>query len=254
MYPARTSSLWLGTSASAGSSRSVRTNRLDIRRIMRRRVRAAAADFDAVSRRNLSASMGVSPVQAPVTRKDAPCAPPRSCAFLAAVGTAALAGTLLASPASARPAITLTPGAAPRADVRSRTSRARRSWTAPSGSRSRRRCCGTRQVRRGVRRRDGQRQGERAYLPRGRRRYEDPARSRTRSRPCSPATAAPSSPPDVNRKSNATIKVCDVATATQLAHRAPSPALALDVDADRVLVGGARQTVTLDDGTGRSTS
>src|SRR3954452_1231484 len=31
MYPARTSSLWLGTSASAGSSRRVRRNRDDIR-------------------------------------------------------------------------------------------------------------------------------------------------------------------------------------------------------------------------------
>src|SRR5262245_45658327 len=31
MYPARTSSLWLGTSASAGSSRRVRRNSLDIR-------------------------------------------------------------------------------------------------------------------------------------------------------------------------------------------------------------------------------
>jgi hypothetical protein len=30
MYPARTSSWWLGTSASAGSSRRVRTNRFDI--------------------------------------------------------------------------------------------------------------------------------------------------------------------------------------------------------------------------------
>src|SRR3954468_10536344 len=30
-YPARTRSLWLATSASAGSSRSVRTNRVDIR-------------------------------------------------------------------------------------------------------------------------------------------------------------------------------------------------------------------------------
>src|SRR5665647_3752639 len=32
MYPARTSSLWLGSSASAGSSRRVRRNRVDMRR------------------------------------------------------------------------------------------------------------------------------------------------------------------------------------------------------------------------------
>src|SRR5665647_3872003 len=34
MYPARTRSLWLGSSASAGSSRRVRTNRVDIRMSM----------------------------------------------------------------------------------------------------------------------------------------------------------------------------------------------------------------------------
>src|SRR3954447_4631444 len=34
IYPARTSKRWLGTSASAGSSRNVRRNRLDIRRII----------------------------------------------------------------------------------------------------------------------------------------------------------------------------------------------------------------------------
>lgn len=33
MYPARTSQVWLGTSASAGSSLSVRTNSWDIREI-----------------------------------------------------------------------------------------------------------------------------------------------------------------------------------------------------------------------------
>ena len=41
MYPARTSSRWLGTSASAGSSLSVRTNRLDIRKIMGARLTVA---------------------------------------------------------------------------------------------------------------------------------------------------------------------------------------------------------------------
>src|SRR5690348_11860769 len=42
MYPARTNSLWLATSASAGSSLSVRTNRDDIRRIMGGRLLARA--------------------------------------------------------------------------------------------------------------------------------------------------------------------------------------------------------------------
>ncbi|MGZ4491644.1 MAG: ATP-binding protein [Nocardioidaceae bacterium] len=56
MYPARTSSRWLGTSASAGSSRSVRTNRVDIRmtRGLPADVRAeCAVSWGAVMRRRL---------------------------------------------------------------------------------------------------------------------------------------------------------------------------------------------------------
>src|SRR3954453_5950851 len=100
MYPARTSSRWLGTSASAGSSRRVRTNRLDIRRIMSRRVRAEDARPRSGYGRNQPHRAGVYPgawtlvvlkgrFMRPLLRT------------LALLASGAVAGTLVASPASA---------------------------------------------------------------------------------------------------------------------------------------------------------